>query len=154
MRTSKKREELINYYLSLPYTVKIMEEETGGFHVEIEELPGCMSYGDTLEEAYKNIKDAQKLWIKTALENGKEIPLPRIKEEYSGRILIRIPKSLHKKLVKEARKEGISLNQYILYLLSERHTIKSEKKWEEVSKELYKEKGGKIIPFPVTKLGV
>ena len=66
------------------------------------------------------IKDAQKLWLETAIEEGIEIPLPESMEEekYSGRILIRNPRYLHRKLKESARKEGVSLNTYIVSLLS------------------------------------
>jgi len=39
-------------------------------------------------------------------------------EQYNGKISLRIPKSLHRELVEEAAKEGVSLNQYALYRLA------------------------------------
>ncbi len=51
---------------------------------------------------------------------GEEVALvPMAQPEYSGRILVRVPKSLHKRLIERAKVEGVSLNQYILYLLSQ-----------------------------------
>ena len=109
-----------DYYLSLPYTIEIIPDPEGGFFAQIKELQGCMTQGETLEEVYEMIKDAQKQWLETAIEEGIEIPLPESmeKEKYSGRILIRIPRYLHKRLKESARKEGVSLNTYILSLLS------------------------------------
>lgn len=57
-------------------------------------------------------------WIETKLENGFKIPLPVGYENFSGKFIVRIPKSLHYKLTIEAEKEGVSLNQYALYKLS------------------------------------
>jgi len=118
MRKIKNGDKSIEYYMRLPYTIRIIPEEDKGFFAEIEELPGCMTEGETLEEVMENIREAQELWIETALEIGKEIPLPREIEEYSGKFLVRVPKYLHRKLVNRARKEGISLNQLIVSLLS------------------------------------
>ncbi len=63
----------------LSYEIKIRqltEEEGGGWLAEIPLLPGCMSDGETVEEAMANINDAKKCWIKTCLELGMDIPEP------------------------------------------------------------------------------
>lgn len=49
-------------------------QEEGGFTVEVPDLPGCISEGDTLEEAEKNIQEAIELYLETLEERG--IPLP------------------------------------------------------------------------------
>ena len=85
---------------------------------KILEFDGCQSTGESFEEAYNNLKEAMELWIETKLENGLEIPFPITTENYSGKFIIRIPKSLHYKLAVEAKQEGVSLNQYALYKLS------------------------------------
>ena len=108
----------LEYYLGLNYPVTLYRAEEGGFAAEIEDLQGCLAQGETIEEAIENIEEARQLWIKVAYEDGVEIPIPRTDEEYSGRFLARIPKSLHRRLVEQARYEGISLNQYIGSILS------------------------------------
>ncbi len=63
----------------------------------------------------------KKAWIEAALEDGIEIaePVPgKELSEYSGQFKRRMPKSLHKSLAEHARREGISMNQYCLYLLT------------------------------------
>lgn len=108
-------------YAELPYTRIIQEinEENGRyFYGRIMELDGCQSTGDTLEELYKNLNEALVGYIETKLENNLEIPRPAGQEEYSGKFIVRIPKSLHMRLVMEAEKEGVSLNQYALYKLT------------------------------------
>ncbi len=51
--------------------------EDEAYVVEVPELPGCMAHGDTRQSAIKNAEDAIKFWIKTAQEDGVEIPQPR-----------------------------------------------------------------------------
>lgn len=99
--------------LSSKYRVNIVkcDEDEGGFMAIVPELPGCMSDGDTVEEAYSNAQDAIDAWIEVAKRHGKNIPLPdKDDEDYSGRILLRISKNLHKQLVESAKKQGVSLN--------------------------------------------
>lgn len=112
----------LEYYLSLKYPFKvetISEEDGGGYVIAYPDLPGCMSDGKTIEETLLNGEDARKAWIQTAYEKSIIVPEPNtVIDKFSGRITLRTPKSLHKDLVEQAEKEGISLNQYIVYLLS------------------------------------
>lgn len=117
MRNSVERGEL-TFYLSLRYPVTIHTDPDGGYVAEIEELPGCMTQAETIDEAFRAIEDARQLWIKTAYDEGQDIPLPRDMEEYGGKFLVRIPKSLHRDLVRAAKREGVSLNQYVTSLLT------------------------------------
>jgi hypothetical protein len=52
-------------------------------------------------------------WLEIALEDGRTIPEPRPLEDYSGRFVVRVPKSLHRDLTDAANAEGVSLNAYI-----------------------------------------
>lgn len=113
--------ENINYYMNLPYNyiIQPINDESGSYYyARVLELDGCQSTGETFEEAYANVKEAMKGWIETKIENGFEIPLPVGYENFSGKFIVRLPKSLHYKLSIEAKQEGISLNQYALYKLS------------------------------------
>lgn len=108
-------------YMKLPYNyiIQQMNDESGEYYyAKILELDGCQSTGDTFEEAYNNLKEAMKGWIETKLDAGFEIPMPVGYEDFSGKFIVRIPKSLHYKLAVEAKQEGVSLNQYALYKLS------------------------------------
>ena len=74
-----------------------------------------------MEELIKNANDAKREWIVAAVEDGTEIPEPEPitdLSEYSGQFKIRMPKTLHRSLALNAKKEGISMNQYCIYLLS------------------------------------
>jgi len=106
------------FYLKLQYPVTIIADETGGYVADIEDLPGCFTQGETLEETYTNIEEARQLWLECAYEDGLDIPLPRTEQEYSGKFFIRAPKSLHRALDQNARREGVSMNQYLVATLS------------------------------------
>lgn len=125
MKKIKGKEKLMEYYMNLPYSIKVIPEEVGGYTVKIEELPGCISQGETIEEAINNIREAQGAWLEVAIDEKLEIPLPKVKEEYSGKFVLRIPKSLHRKLSNLAEEDGVSLNQIIVNLLSERYPLKN-----------------------------
>lgn len=108
-------------YMELPYNyiVQPIKDESGEyFYAKVLELDGCQSTGDTFEEAYENLKEAMEGWIEAKLEGGFEVPLPVGYDDFSGKFIVRIPKSLHYKLSVEAEQEGVSLNQYALYKLS------------------------------------
>lgn len=108
-------------YIDLPYNyiIQPIKDESGEYYyARVLELDGCQSTGETFEEAYNNLRDAMEGWIETKLENGFKIPLPVSYDHFSGKFIVRIPKSLHYKLTIEAEKEGVSLNQYALYKLS------------------------------------
>lgn len=117
MKNNVERREL-TFYLSLRYPVTIHTDPDSGYVAEIEELPGCMTQAETIDEAFRAIEDAQQLWIKTAYDDGQDIPLPRDMEKYPGKFLVRIPKSLHRALTRAAKHEGVSLNQYVTSLLA------------------------------------
>lgn len=110
-------EKTLDYYIGLQYKYSLYPSEEGGYVIEIPDLPGCLTQGETAEEALSMIEDAKRSWIEVALEDGRQIPEP-ISEDYSGKFNVRVPKSLHKTLSEQAKKENISLNQLILYHLS------------------------------------
>ena len=103
----------LEYYLGLPYTRELIPDTEGGWFIRIKELPGCMSQGDTPEEALRMIEDAMRGWLAVSLEDGDPIPEPRPEEEYSGKFVVRVPRSLHRQLVEEAERDGVSLNQFV-----------------------------------------
>jgi predicted RNase H-like HicB family nuclease len=107
-------------YLKLPYHVIITHkiDESGDYYfATVQELDGCMSDGATPEEASCNIREAMEGWIATKLEAGFPVPEP-VNDSYSGRFALRLPKTLHAKLARDAARDGVSLNQYIVYKLS------------------------------------
>jgi antitoxin HicB len=100
-----------------------ISEEDGGWFVSIPDLPGCDSFGTTVEDAIKNVQEAKELWMKSQSDNGGEIPEPTNEDDFSGRFVLRIPRTLHHSLAYQAQKQGVSLNHYASYLLAERHPL-------------------------------
>jgi antitoxin HicB len=107
----------ITYYLQLQYTIRLKKNADGSYFAEIEELPGCMTEGDTKEEALKMIEDAKKAWLETAIARKVTIPEPTT-DEYSGKFNVRVPKFLHRQLAYKAKQENVSLNTYITTTLA------------------------------------
>lgn len=106
----------LEYYMKLRYTTQITEiaaEDGGGYLVEIPLLKGCMSDGETVAEALDNIREAKLEWFTYMLENDLPIPEPVDVSKYSGKFVVRIPKSLHKTISEQSKIEGLSLNQYV-----------------------------------------
>jgi antitoxin HicB len=106
-------EKDIEYYINLPYTYEMIWDPDHAWFIRVKELPGCMSQGDTPEEAIEMIHDAMGGWIGVALEDGIPIPEPKPDEDYSGKFVVRVPRSLHRQLSEAAEHEGVSLNQFI-----------------------------------------
>ena len=114
-------------YMQISYRMEIVEDkQEGGFVVSFPELPGCITCGETIESAIANAMDAKKAWLEAALEQGIEIA-DNLKK-YSGQFKLRIPRSLHKSLAEHSKKEGISMNQYCVYLLSRNDAVYSKQK--------------------------
>jgi antitoxin HicB len=114
--------DVVAEYLARPYPISIVPQEgrDGGelWFAEVEDLPGCMSHGATPEEAVDRVRNAMGAWITVALDRGQEIPEPRSVHEYSGRFLVRTPRTLHRRLAREAQQENVSLNQFVTNALA------------------------------------
>lgn len=108
----------IKEYMKLPYRMELVPDPEGGFVASYPDLPGCITCGETLEAVYANALDAKKTWLEAALEEGIAIREPATDDEYSGQFKLRLPKSLHKALAENSRREGVSMNQYCVYLLA------------------------------------
>jgi predicted RNase H-like HicB family nuclease len=112
----------MEFYFGQRYPVVVQElgqDEGGGWFAEIEELPGCIAEAATREEVLASIEDSRKLWITTALKRRMRVPLPEPDDaDYSGRITLRMPRSLHRRLVDLARRERMSLNQLLLSMVA------------------------------------
>ena len=113
----------LKYYMSLSYRMEIFEDkDEGGYVLSYPDLPGCMTCSDSLDDLWELTKDAKETWILGMLEDVKEIPLPSDLQSYSGQFKLRILKSLHRSLSIHAKEEGISMNQYCLYLFAKNDT--------------------------------
>ena len=117
----------LNDYMAMNYRMEMVEDkEEGGFVVSFPELPGCITCGEDLESGISNAMDAKKAWFEAAIEEGIEIHEPGSLEECSGQFKLRMPRSLHRSLAEHSKREGISMNQYCVYLLSKNDAVFSK----------------------------
>ena len=109
----------VEYYQALEYPFNVLADPDGGYFIEFPDLPGCMTQVDSIDEIPYMVEDARMGWMATQYDhkNG-EIPLPSYPPEYSGKFNVRIPRSLHHLLVDAAERDGVSLNQYVVMLLT------------------------------------
>jgi antitoxin HicB len=111
----------VEQYIGLPYHLLLVrdgEDKGKPWTASVEELPGCTSRGKTSEEALSGIEAAMTSWIATALEEGREVPEPKSATSHSGRLLLRMPRTLHADLTRASEREGVSLNQFITDVLA------------------------------------
>ncbi len=120
---SSTKTKSLSYYMGLPYARRIIRQSTNRYFAEVEELPGCMAQGVSETEALANLDKSMRIWLKRILKKGVSIPLPIENREYSGKFLVRLPTYTHKRLVNDAKSQGISLNQYVVALLSDRSSL-------------------------------
>lgn len=119
-----------------PFTIRhLSKEEGGGYLIEFPDLPGCMSDGETIDEAILNGQDAIQAWLEAAKEMNRPIPKPGELESQSGKWVQRVPKSIHLRLVNRAREEGVSLNTLVITMLSESLGEYSQKNALQVNKK-------------------
>jgi RNA polymerase sigma-B factor len=101
-------------YLDLPYHISVVVDPEGGrWTAQVHELPGCVGRGDSLEEAVRSVRGSMEEWIARALVERRAIPQPRPDSRHSGRLLLRMPQSLHGQLAQAAESQQMSLNRFI-----------------------------------------
>jgi predicted HicB family RNase H-like nuclease len=110
----------IEHYMNLPYTMTVKyRPEQGGYYVAgYVELPDLNMTGNTPEEAVKELLIEKPEWFEECLKMGINIPQPVEPQKYSGKIVVRIPPSMHESLIRLADLEGVSLNQFMLMSLA------------------------------------
>lgn len=116
----------LDYYLSLDYPVEIkkIDENLGGGYTACIPSLGSQAFvgdGDTPQEAYENLMAAKAEIFAEYLQEGLSIPEPPSQinyEDYSGKLVVRMPRELHAGLAQAAENNNTSLNQYIVYALS------------------------------------
>ena len=113
-----RKEDLLGYEIKI-----ISDKESEYFAVRFPDFPGVVTGGHSLEQAMRNAQDALELTIDTMKEH--KLPLPKPKTRFSGQFNVRVPKDLHRELVRKAEEEGVSLNALVNYLLSQ--SIKMER---------------------------
>lgn len=104
------------------YTIQIRQVDIDGelvFEARIKELPDVVDYGESPQEAYSLATDTIIGTAEAFSRLGRMFPLPAEESnEYSGRVTLRIPKTMHRQMAMNADSEGVSLNTYIVQALS------------------------------------
>jgi predicted RNase H-like HicB family nuclease len=110
----------VDEYLELPYEIAVVRrdgEDGMGWTAHVEELVGCEARGRTEEEALRSVRAVMAEWFADALANDRPVPPPRGAATHSGRLLVRMPQSLHADLARLADRERVSLNALIVGIL-------------------------------------
>jgi antitoxin HicB len=103
---------------SYSFTVRrLTKGEGGGYLVEYPDIPGCMSDGDTVEEAIANGKAALGDCVAVFRESGRDLPKPAAVEAAQWRQ--RLPRTLYAKLTAQAQEEGVSINSFVTAIIAE-----------------------------------
>lgn len=153
----------LKYYQKIEWPVTLTQEHDDGdyFVATIKEMPGLIATGYTAEEAILEAKDASNVWLEAALKKGYKIIEPNVSDVYknfSGKISLRIPKTLHKRLTSLAKLEEMSLNSYINYAINlgvestvtyENISIETEDREQNKAKNQYNTITNNIIKLPV-----
>ena len=109
-------------YWELPYHIEIVhsvaEDGDSGWVAEVDEWPGCIAQGRTLNELEEHLREAMEAWVEAEFEDGREIPPPREESSYSGQFRVRLPIGLHMALAREAARQGVSLNTLVATTLA------------------------------------
>jgi len=100
-------------YMDLKYPIELTPDPDGGYVAENPDLPGCVSQGESPDEAVAALEEARRLWFEVRLEDGLPIPKPTEVDDYSGRFVLRVARSVHAELARRAAREGVSLNHYV-----------------------------------------
>lgn len=110
----------LSYYLALEYPYTVVPDN-GSFFIEFPDLPGCMTQVENAGDIPEAAEEIRHLWLEGAVEDT-SLPIPEpVPIEYSGKFVVRMPKSLHRELAERAKREGVSLNTWILTLLAQRN---------------------------------
>jgi antitoxin HicB len=123
----------LSYYKNLNYQIILRQDEDNGevyYVAEIPDLPGCGAHGTNQIEALERLEEAKELWIFARMKRNLPIPEPSSEDDFSGKILLRIPCRLHMELSRQAKNNGLSLNQSI------RKKIESVLSMEVLQKEI------------------
>lgn len=97
-------------------------DEDDEFVAVVPELPLISGLGPTREKAVKQCMAAASLVIQSLREEGRPLPQPNKIVPYSGQLRLRMPRYLHAQLAALAEQEGMSLNSYMVYLLTRAST--------------------------------
>lgn len=111
------------------YSVQVFwSDDDEGFIAIAPDLPGCSAFGETQGEALSQLQQAIAAWIEATRAAGNPVPEPSrpvVDFQHSGKVLLRMPRTLHTQLSQRAKAENVSLNHYIVFLLTSADTYRT-----------------------------
>jgi predicted HicB family RNase H-like nuclease len=126
----------LNDYLKMPWhycTEPTEWEGESGFWVSVAELPSCSTFARSLEEGLSTIAKLLKEYLQVAIDSQAEVSLPKpnsFDENIGGKLLLRIPKSLHIGIKNAAKQENVSINKFAVYALTQAVTQSTKPKFD------------------------
>ena len=97
--------------VELPYPVTLVQDrdgDGGDWVATVDALAGCTARGDTPQGALDAVSETMTAWLEAAAREGREVPEPKSVQSHSGRLLLRMPQTLHAELSRVAERENIS----------------------------------------------
>ena len=111
-------ETQVQELLRQPYHKLVSTTAEGDVIVAIPELPGCWTAAETEAAALAQLPEAMGVWFESALGRDEPIPAPFPERDPSSNVLVQLPEVLHEHLLHQAKREGVSLNRWIVTLLA------------------------------------
>lgn len=113
-------ERRVREVVARSYPMRVWRDPDGHFVADAPDIDGCVGTGGPTDEAIEDLREAMASWIEARLIVGLAIPEPHPPDtsNFSGRLLLRMPKSLHRDLANAAEREGTSINQVIVALIA------------------------------------
>lgn len=116
------------------YSFKVFWSDSDNAYIATcPEFVGLSAFGDTEEKALREAKIALQMFIEDIQESGEPLPEPQKAHAYSGKLQLRLEKSLHRKAAEMAEDEGTSLNKFI------EDALRAKVTGEQVGKRWYEE---------------
>lgn len=107
----------------------LTEEEGGGILITFPDLPGCMSDGETYEEAIAHGREVFYEWIEAWQEMGRKVPLPSADDDDDpSKFVLRMPHSMHLRVMATASAEGVSANLLLTTIIAEGIAVRTPRK--------------------------
>lgn len=107
----------VEHYMARPYRMEIYWDNDY-WAAEFPELPGLVAGSETWDGLQGAIDDAKRSWFESAIQHADPIPEPRDDSSFSGKLVLRMSKSLHAQASRVADREEVSLNTLIIAALS------------------------------------
>jgi antitoxin HicB len=125
---------------------RIKPDDGGGFSITFPDLPGCMSDGDTTDEALANGREAFDAWMSTCIAEGRTVPAPGSQESAPVKFVQRVAKYMHEELSAAARTQGVSVNTLVVGFIAdglskletrrETNKVQPKSRWDDATIDL------------------